>query len=143
MGTLSTCNLQMQRFSHMHTTSGLQRQGVPKLKPDQEATRGRIARWVRAYRKRYEHRFHDDAEFAGHLGISPSHLSNILSGARTPGMDVALKMSAVFQIETDRLLKDEPTETGAPPTPEPPAHPVPASSSPARPRGRRAGGGRR
>jgi transcriptional regulator with XRE-family HTH domain len=112
---------------------------VSRLNREQEAVRAKIAEWVRYYRKRYARRYPQNKAFADYIGISASHLSNILNRKRTPGWDVAEKLSALFHIEINRITKDDPEdlETGI----EPPSLPAPASPSAAKPGRRRTGGG--
>jgi hypothetical protein len=143
---ISTCNLHMQRISQLHTPDPVTSRNVAKIGDEERQVRWRVRRWLLHFLDLYrnDHPDAQDYEFAKHIDISPAHLSNILNARedqanpRLPGLDVVLKLSSRFGIETDRLLKNEPRQPAAPPEPSSP--PATASSSPARPRRRGTGG---
>jgi transcriptional regulator with XRE-family HTH domain len=140
----------MQHFSQVHTPERLTSRKVGKMSDEEREVRWRVRRWVLHYLALYRNDRPDaqDYEFAEHIGISRAHLSNIQNAKptdlapRLPGLDVVLKLSSRFGIETDRLLKHEPRrEAAGPPREEPASTPSPASSTPARPRRRGTGAG--
>ncbi len=46
-------------------------------------------------------------QLAKHLGISPSHLSQLESGNRNPGTEVIFKIADFFGVTVDALVMDE------------------------------------
>lgn len=150
METISTCNLHMQRNSHMHTAKGLLFRVVGRMTAEERELRWRLRRWLLYFRDRYMEA-HPDAtakDFANEVDISESHLSNIQNARETdrnprlPGLDVALKMHRKYGRDMHRLLMEEPSGS-SPPTEKKHEDPAAAPSSPARPRGHRTGGGGR
>ena len=64
-------------------------------------------------------------ELAGQLGVSRQSVSKWESGASIPDLDKILKLSSLFGVSTDFLLKD--SEELSPPEPEQPGSAVDAS----------------
>lgn len=85
--------------------------------------RKRIRAWLRYIRlEYYEKHGRNDSEMAEDLKIKGPTLSNILSGNRTAGLDVVLKIRQAYKIPTDSVLfgrppgwqDDEPPATASP-----------------------------
>jgi transcriptional regulator with XRE-family HTH domain len=79
---------------------------------DMEA-RARIARWLRWYRRT---RWQDatDADMAAALELSPGTLSALLSGKRTPGLDVFIKLHRIAGFSADLMLAVDPPTNHTP-----------------------------
>jgi hypothetical protein len=140
----------MQRQSHMHTNLAVNIGGLPSQEHIDPAVRLRIARWLLWYRLRKGEQFPRDADFAAHVGIKPSHLSNVLTYARSggergrsPGLEVVLKLSSAASRSTDEILRDPPPTAGSSPPQEHTPGPAAAPQAHRHPGGRRSGGGGR
>ena len=121
----------------MRTWNAVNARKVGKLDPVELEIRLRLKRWLRHFRERKRAQFPEDKEFADLLGISPSHLSNMLAeNDRTPGLSLAVKMSEALQVQVDQLVKDEPPEK------EPNHTPIRAFPAAAAPGRRKTGGGK-
>lgn len=107
-----------------------------KFSPEEIEFRERLRGWLR-YLK--DVRGFTNQELADELGLSEPHVTNILNGSRTGGLDVFLKLVRRGGIRPDEIVGRS--------APEPPpdrlgdghASPSRAPSS-AQPRGRKAGG---
>jgi transcriptional regulator with XRE-family HTH domain len=89
------------------------------------AARRRIRAWLRYIRTEYyEKHGRNDADMAAEMGIAHPTLSNIISGKRTAGLDVVLKIRQTYKIPTDSVL------FGDPPGWQEPGDAPPAAASP-------------
>jgi transcriptional regulator with XRE-family HTH domain len=80
---------------------------VPARENMDNETRQRFRRWLAWYRRtRYQDK--TDQDLAKALGISGPILSTILSGKRTMGLDVFLKLQRVSGIPADVLIGTDP-----------------------------------
>lgn len=97
------------------------------------AVRSRIQAWLRYYADKYAHQYETQKDLAAAIGLSAPAVNMILSGRRTAGFDVAIKMHRKLHVSLDTLIDtDPPTERSGERTPNP------ATASPTR-----AGPGRR
>lgn len=70
------------------------------------ATRERLRAWIRYL---YSDRgFTKQEQFANVLGISTPHLNQLMSGARTCGLDVVIKLHRTMHIDASKLLDSDP-----------------------------------
>ena len=111
------------------------------MDPEERQARERLREWIRHYHAQFTEGRPGatDSDFAAELDISASHLSNVLNGKRSPGLDVALKISKKYGRDLHRLFMERP----GPGVPRDRGDPAPASPPAAKPgRRRRTGGGR-
>jgi hypothetical protein len=134
----------------MHTQSGVDTHSLPRRETINLEARVHIAQWLLWYRRRKEHEYPVDADFADHVGIKPSHLSSVLTFARSggergrsPGLDLLLQLSEVAHRSTDEIVRDPaPAQEGPAPPREHDSSPPAAPRVGRRTGGRKSGGGR-
>jgi transcriptional regulator with XRE-family HTH domain len=80
---------------------------VPRKEDMDLVVRQRLRGWLLWYRRT---RYQDatDADMAKALGLAGGTLSALLSGKRTPGLDVLVKLHRVANIPADLLLGSDP-----------------------------------
>lgn len=93
---------------------------MPKRESIDRDTRERLRLHLAAVRD--EHKL-NDAQLAFRLGVSRGTISSILSGGRTMGLDVFVKLHRVFGVSANFLLDSPPERKaeGGPPLPARPA----------------------
>lgn len=97
--------------------------------------REHIRLWVRHFRDREREsgRCPTDRAFAELLGVSPSHLSDVMSGSRTAGLEILVALRLQMHADLSEVIDRPPGQRA-------PATPSSASAAPARPARRRTGG---
>lgn len=74
--------------------------------------RERIRAWLEHYRVE---RGWSRSELAENLGISAATVTNVLDGKRTAGLEVVIRMHAVFRRSADDFLDIDPKKKKGPP----------------------------
>lgn len=111
--------------------------GMPRPESIDHETRERLRAWLRYF---YDRKRLSQEEFGKELGdVGQGTVSQILSGRKTMGLDVLLKMSRKFRRSLDELVDDWPP--GSATTKEENTTPSTASPASHAPRRRELGGG--
>jgi len=103
------CELTAQQiFRSCKATSGKALM-MAKKKTDFEV-RERVRKWLRHERERYRKVCPNDKDFARVAGMSRPELSQILSGARSAGLDSVLKLRRFLHLDLNLVLFHDPPE---------------------------------